>query len=163
MPNRARTPSAIARATGSLTAPKLLEQFRRHAEFPVLHLVGVRHHAAAEEVARAGHEADAVRDQPAGDALGRRQRLLLLVQQPHDRVLQFLVLDAEDQFAEPLADGRFDRGDLGLRLGERAGPGEDAERDDRVADRDADLGNVPAARQVGDLRPRPPIRPSRTC
>ena len=123
VPNLARTPSAIARATGSLTAPNFASSSRRHAEFAVLHLVGVRHHAAAEVVAGPGHQADAVRHQPAGDALRRRQRLPLLVQQPHDHVLQFLVLDAEHEVAEPLADRRLDRGDLRLRLRQRSRPG----------------------------------------
>ena len=83
-----------------------------------------------------------MRDQPARDALGRGQRLLLLVEKPHHDVLELLVLDAEDEFAEPLADGRLDRRDLRQRLGQRPRAGEDAERDHRVADCDADLGDV---------------------
>ena len=54
-PKRARAPSAIARATGSDTAPCSREQRLGHAEQRALRGVGVGHDAAQEVVRRAGH------------------------------------------------------------------------------------------------------------
>ncbi len=62
VPNFARTPSAMARATGSLTAVKR-SRFLRYAEFAMLYLVRCEVTARREEITRSGNQANAVRDQ----------------------------------------------------------------------------------------------------
>ena len=68
---------------------------------------------------------EALGDQAAGDALRGRQRLAARRQQTQHDVLQFLVLDAEDQVAEAFADGllRPARSAPGPLAGCRRGPG----------------------------------------
>ena len=66
----ASAPSAMARATGSDTAPCAASMRLRHPEHRHLRRVGVADEAAVEDVRRAGDVGDRGADQPAGAALG---------------------------------------------------------------------------------------------
>ena len=69
-------PSAIARATASLTAPCMAIRSARHAQAFGLGLVGVGDEAALDHVGGAGDFGQQSRDQAAGTTLGRRQPAL---------------------------------------------------------------------------------------
>ena len=69
-PVAARTPVAIARTTGSLTAPCSRRSSFGTPSSSMLHVVRVRDHATQHDVARAGNRGEARAEQAAGAALG---------------------------------------------------------------------------------------------
>ena len=76
----------------------------RHAQEFELHLGGVAHDPSAEPRRRPRDVHQATGDQPAGDGLGDRQRLVAREHPGGDGVLHRLVVDPEDDVAELLLD-----------------------------------------------------------
>ena len=70
-PSRTRVPSAIARATSSLTAPCRAISSGAHVQEPGLELVGVADHAPDEDLRAARDLGEPAPDQPAGAGLSR--------------------------------------------------------------------------------------------
>ena len=143
-----RTPSAIARTVASLTAPCSASVGLGHAEQVRLDAVVVRHDAADEGAARAGHGRQPGRDGAARAALGRRER-----QPAGDQAVQHDAFErvrplAEDRLAQALAQA-LDRSVDALRAAGAVG----SARRDAQADR-------PERGQVGDAE-RPRGRPRR--
>ena len=103
-PDAARMPSAMARATGSLTAPCASSSAGVHAQHPGLDVVGVGHDGVTDVARAARHVGQPRRHQAARAGFGRRHGQTPRRQQLADDFLQALAVHAEDVGAEQASD-----------------------------------------------------------
>ncbi len=124
LPRARRTPSAIARATGSETAPCSAIISGRHAHQLCLQRVAVGDGGAQEVVAAAGHGGDPLREEAAGARLGGGEGGSGGAQQIADHALQRVLLaGGEDGVAGERGEALHHRLQAGAALGLGTGRG----------------------------------------